>query len=71
MRTKEVAATSVLALPLVEFSVKTRQGGPDDPEDADWPIWAGHLPIRASAGTAVPEPGSADRALPALPGALR
>ena len=71
MRTKEVAATTVLALPLVEFSVKTRQGGPDDPEDADWPIWAGHLPIRASAGTAVPEPGSADRALPALPGALR
>lgn len=71
MRAKEVAATTVLALPLVEFSVKTREGGPDDPEDADWPIWAGHLPIRASAGPAIPEPGSEQRTSPALPGALR
>ncbi len=71
MRAKEVAATTVLALPLVEFSVKTREGGPDDPDDAQWPIWAGHVPIRTSAGPARPEPGSADRALPGLPGALR
>jgi nitroimidazol reductase NimA-like FMN-containing flavoprotein (pyridoxamine 5'-phosphate oxidase superfamily) len=71
MRAKEVAATTVLALPLVEFSVKIREGGPEDPDDADWPVWAGSLPIRVSAGPAIPEPGSEQRMAPALPRALR
>ena len=45
---------SVLALPLAEFSVKSRDGGPNDDEDADWPIWAGHVPVRMVAGRADP-----------------
>ncbi len=70
MIAKEVAATTVLALPLVEFSVKARTGGPDDPEDAAWPIWAGQLTIRTTATGVVPEAGSEDRPIPLLPGAL-
>ena len=53
---KELAATTVLALPLHEASVKRRTGGPDD-EDVDVAaggVWAGVLPLRlASTG---PEP---------------
>jgi nitroimidazol reductase NimA-like FMN-containing flavoprotein (pyridoxamine 5'-phosphate oxidase superfamily) len=56
MTRKEVAATSVLALPLAEFSVKARSGGTDEPdEDASWPTWAGQLPVVTSVGVAVPE----------------
>ncbi len=71
MRVKEVAATTVLALPLAEFSVKTRDGGPEDAAEADWPVWAGQLPIRLAAGTPVPEPGSDAHRSPDLPEALR
>jgi uncharacterized protein len=70
MIAKEVAATTVLALPLTEFSVKTRTGGPDDADDADWPIWAGHIPIRSTAGHPIPEPGSEDRQPSDLPQAI-
>ena len=52
---KELATTSVLALPLAEVSVKTRTGGPvDDPEDIGLPYWAGVLPLRIVSGA--PEP---------------
>lgn len=48
---KDLAATVVLALPLTEASVKTREGGvEDEPEDVDLPIWAGVLPLRTVAG---------------------
>ena len=54
--TKELAATTVLALDLMEASVKVRDAGPsDDPEDlAAHGVWAGVLPLRQSWG--VPEP---------------
>ena len=40
---KELAATSVLAVPLHEASLKTRAGGPDDDQpDIDAGYWAGH-----------------------------
>ena len=45
---KELAATTVLALPLHEASVKRRHGDPDD-EDFDVEaggVWAGVLPLR-------------------------
>lgn len=43
---QELKATSVLALPLVEFSVKVSAGEPDDlPQDLDSPIWAGIVPM--------------------------
>lgn len=71
MTAKEVSATTVLALPLTEFSVKVRTGGPEDPEDSRWPIWAGHVPLRVTADDPVPEPDSADRARPEAPKGVR
>ena len=70
MRTSEVAATLVLALPLVEFSVKSRDGGPNDDEDSDWPIWAGHVPVRMLAGEPIAAPGSGQHPAPQIPGPL-
>ena len=67
---KELAATAVLALPLVEWSVKISAGDPDDPpEDLDAPVWAGVLPIVASYGDPVPAPDL--RSAPAVPAYLR
>ena len=46
---KELAATSVLRVPLDEWSVKVGDGFPDDPEeDLDEPVWAGVLPMRVA-----------------------
>jgi uncharacterized protein len=52
---RELAATAVLALDLVEVSAKVRAGGAaDEPEDCALPHWAGVLPLRVTAGTPVP-----------------
>ena len=52
---KEVAATSALALPLTEASVKIRASGPsDEPEDYELDIWAGVVPV--TTGFGAPEP---------------
>ncbi len=67
----EVAATLVLALPLVDFSVKSREGGPHDDEDAQWPIWAGHVPIRLVAGAPIPAGEPGQHPDPDLPGCLQ
>src|SRR5690242_3932106 len=54
---KEMAATSVLALPLDEASVKIRNGPPsDEPEDLDLPVWAGVVPMTVSFGEPVADP---------------
>jgi nitroimidazol reductase NimA-like FMN-containing flavoprotein (pyridoxamine 5'-phosphate oxidase superfamily) len=54
---KELAATTVLRLPLTEVSVKVRSGPPaDEPEDLGLPYWAGVLPLSTVAGTPVPAP---------------
>ncbi|WP_436527087.1 bifunctional pyridoxamine 5'-phosphate oxidase family protein/GNAT family N-acetyltransferase [Actinoplanes sp. HUAS TT8] len=61
---QEMAQTSVLALPLVEVSVRARSGGvKDDEADLGLPHWAGVLPIRrvsgppeTDAGVALPPP---------------
>jgi uncharacterized protein len=54
---KELAATSVIALPLAEASVKMRAGQPkDDPEDYNSDIWAGVLPSALAFGPAEPDP---------------
>jgi uncharacterized protein len=46
----ELKATSVLALPIDEFSAKVRTGPPtDDPEDEDLPVWAGVVPVHLAA----------------------
>ncbi len=54
---KELAATSVLAVPLSEASVKVRTGPPgDEPEDLDLPVWAGVVPMAQSFGEPEPDP---------------
>jgi len=61
---RELAATAMLALDLVEVSAKVRSGGAvDDPEDTALPHWAGVVPLSLTAGT--PEP--ADDIDPATP----
>lgn len=55
--TKEVAATTVLALPLMETSVKVSSGPPDDQEgDLRLPVWAGTVPIMETFGLPVTAP---------------
>jgi nitroimidazol reductase NimA-like FMN-containing flavoprotein (pyridoxamine 5'-phosphate oxidase superfamily) len=52
---KELAATTVLRLPLEEVSVKVRTGPPvDEPEDLALPYWAGVLPLATVPGEPVP-----------------
>jgi len=55
---RELATTSVLALPLVEVSVRARTGGVvDDPADLALPHWAGVLPLRQVSGPPEPDAG--------------
>jgi nitroimidazol reductase NimA-like FMN-containing flavoprotein (pyridoxamine 5'-phosphate oxidase superfamily) len=62
---RELAATTVVALRIDEASAKVRTGGPkDDDEDMDLPVWAGVVPVRTVLGE--PEPDGAPPApLPA------
>jgi nitroimidazol reductase NimA-like FMN-containing flavoprotein (pyridoxamine 5'-phosphate oxidase superfamily) len=54
---KELAATSVLAIPLAEASVKVRTGPPaDEPADLDSPVWAGVVPMAVGFGAPQPDP---------------
>lgn len=61
---RELAETSVLALPLEEVSARTRTGGViDEEDDLTLPHWAGVLPVRrvfgppeTAAGVSVAEP---------------
>lgn len=56
---KELAATAVLALPLLEASMKERAGAPvDEPEEVATGVWAGHIPIRRVAEPPVSAPDS-------------
>ncbi|HLX04635.1 MAG TPA: pyridoxamine 5'-phosphate oxidase family protein [Candidatus Binatus sp.] len=49
---KELAATSVLSIPIVEASAKLRSGDPlDDEADYALPIWAGQIPFATNALT--------------------
>lgn len=55
---KEIAQTSVLALPLAEVSAKVRaKGVGDDEEDYALPHWAGVVPLRLVAGEPEPDEG--------------
>jgi nitroimidazol reductase NimA-like FMN-containing flavoprotein (pyridoxamine 5'-phosphate oxidase superfamily) len=54
---KELKATSVLRLPIEEFSAKVRQGPPiDDEEDYSFPTWAGVIPVQMVAGEPIADP---------------
>jgi len=55
---KELTSTLVLALPLVEWSVKTRTGPPvEDPADEDLPWSNGVVPLSISARLSGPRDG--------------
>jgi uncharacterized protein len=55
---QELKATSVLRLPIKEFSGKVRQGPPiDDEEDLSFPTWAGVLPLELKAGEPIDDAG--------------
>jgi len=51
---RELKATSVLRVPIEEFSAKVRQGPPiDDEEDYSFPTWAGVVPLEMKAGVPI------------------
>lgn len=60
MKPQELKATAVLSLPLAEASVKIGAGhASDPPEDLDWPVWAGIVPLQCVLGKPEPAPGLA------------
>ena len=55
---KELKATSVLAMPLAEWSLKVSAGDPDDAEeDLDRDVWAGVVPLEHRWGEPVSAAG--------------
>jgi uncharacterized protein len=53
---RELKQTSVLRLPIEEFSAKVRTGPPvDDEEDYSFPTWAGVIPLEMKAGEPIKE----------------
>ena len=51
---RELKATSVLRVPIEEFSAKVRVGPPiDDEEDYSFPTWAGVVPLEMVVGTPI------------------
>lgn len=65
---KELKATSVLRIPINEFSAKVRLGPPvDDEEDYAFPTWAGVIPLEMTTGAAIPD----DRCQQELPDYLK
>ena len=54
---RELKATSVLRVPIEEFSAKVRTGPPiDDAEDYAFPTWAGVVPLEMKVGEAINDP---------------
>jgi nitroimidazol reductase NimA-like FMN-containing flavoprotein (pyridoxamine 5'-phosphate oxidase superfamily) len=54
---RELKQTSVLRLPIEEFSAKVRTGPPiDDEEDYSFPTWAGVVPLEIIAGVPINDP---------------
>jgi len=54
---RELKATSVLRVPIEEFSAKVRTGPPiDDEEDYSFPTWAGVVPLEMKVGEPISDP---------------
>ena len=54
---RELKATSVLRVPIEEFSAKVRTGPPiDDDEDYSFPTWAGVVPLQVPVGLPLADP---------------
>lgn len=58
---KELEATTVLAVPLDEASIKIRSGPPKDAaKDLDLTYWAGVIPLELASGEPVADPGMSE-----------
>jgi uncharacterized protein len=68
MAPQELKATSVLWMDIEEASFKDRAAPPGDDDEAEFPVWAGVLPLATTMGAAEPAPGP-HQDLP-LPGEL-
>ena len=54
---KELAATTMLAMPVTEWSLRRSDGWPEDPDsDVAGPAWAGHVRLGAPAATVAAAP---------------
>lgn len=54
---RELKATSVLRVPIEEYSAKVRTGPPvDDEEDYSFPTWAGVVPLEMKVGVPIEDP---------------
>ena len=54
---RELKQTSVLCVPIEEFSAKVRSGPPiDDEADYSFPTWAGVVPLETIAGAPISDP---------------
>jgi nitroimidazol reductase NimA-like FMN-containing flavoprotein (pyridoxamine 5'-phosphate oxidase superfamily) len=62
---KELAATTILSLPITEASAKVRTGMPvEEPSDLELPVWAGVIPLTLERGVPIADvERSAARAL--------
>jgi nitroimidazol reductase NimA-like FMN-containing flavoprotein (pyridoxamine 5'-phosphate oxidase superfamily) len=61
---QELKATTIVQVPITEFSAKVRSGPPiDDEEDYSFPAWAGVIPFETVAHAGIPD----DRCEPSLP----
>lgn len=59
MTVQERKATGMVVMEIEDASAKVRAGGPADADEADWPVWAGHVDIHAVAGSAHEAPEGA------------
>jgi uncharacterized protein len=67
---KELNATTLLRLPIEQFSAKTRSGPPDDPSsERSVPVWAGVVPLTLKPGKPEAAPDMPEGI--ALPGYLK
>ena len=59
---KELKATTILRLPITEFSAKVREGPViDDEEDYAFPVWAGVLPLNLVTGNPIDDSRLAEK----------
>ncbi|MCJ9428296.1 pyridoxamine 5'-phosphate oxidase family protein [Kordiimonas marina] len=59
MTDQERKATSMLVMEIDDAAAKVRATGPGDGEEADWPVWAGHVPLHTVQSVPVPAPEGA------------
>jgi hypothetical protein len=57
MSAQELKASTVIWMDIDEASVKQRAAPPGDADEADFPVWAGVLPMTTTLASAEPAPG--------------